>query len=121
MGQCIIANESRVLRHIIRRIVERRGFEVVEARDGPELIDLFKHGNPQLLCIDDGLPEIDGVAVMRLMRAENAMRTLPPTVFTYIENDQMLLARALAAGAAALIQKPFTAAIMDRALARIVS
>ena len=116
MGQCIIANESRVLRHIIRRIVERRGFEAVEARDGPEVIDLFKHAPPRFLCIDEALPDIDGVSVMRLLRAENAMQSLPPTVFTYLENDPMLLARAMAAGATAFVQMPFTATHFERAI-----
>jgi CheY-like chemotaxis protein len=46
---------------------------------------------------------------------------LPPTVFTYIENDQILLTRALAAGAQAFVQKPFTAAQMDAAMARLAA
>ncbi len=121
MAQCIIANESRILRHIIRRIVERRGFDVVEARDGPEVIDLFQNGLPALLCIDDALPDIDGVSVMRLLRAEQTAHILPPTVFTFIENDQILLTRALAAGAHALVQKPFTATQMDAAIARLAA
>ncbi len=119
MSQCIVANESRVLRHIIRRIVERRGFEAVEARDGPEVIDLFQAGAPGLLCIDDALPDIDGVSVLRLLRAEQAASILPPTIFTYVENDQILLTRALAAGAQALVQKPFTASQMDAALMKL--
>ena len=119
MAQCIIANESRILRHIIRRIAERRGFDVVEARDGPEVIDLFQSGVPALLCIDDALPDIDGVSVM--LRAEQTAHILPPTVFTFIENDQILLTRALAAGAHALVQKPFTATQMDAAIARLAA
>ncbi len=121
MSQCIIANESRILRHLIRRIVERRGLDAVEARDGPEVIDLFKHARPRFLCIDEALPDIDGVSVMRLMRAENAMEALPPTIFTYLENDQMLLARAIAAGATSLVPLPFTAAAFDRALTEVLT
>lgn len=121
MAQCIIANESRILRHIIRRVIERRGFEVVEARDGPEVIDLCQTAAPALLCIDDALPEIDGISVMRLLRAEQSFQCLPPTVFTYIENDQSLLTRALAAGAQAFVQKPFTAAQLDAVVAKIAA
>lgn len=121
MPQCIIANESRILRHIMRRIVERRGFDVVEARDGPEVIDLFQQSTPDLLCIDDALPEIDGIAVMQILRTENRVHILPPTLYTYIEHDEALINRAMTAGAAATMQKPFTAAQMDGLLLKLVA
>lgn len=113
MGQCIIANESRILRHIMRRIVERRGFDVIEARDGPEVIDLFHQTTPDLLCIDDKLPDLDGISVLQILRTESGVDRLPPTLFTFIERDEALLARAMAAGAGATMQKPFTAVQMD--------
>lgn len=121
MAQCIIANESRIVRHIIRRIVERRGYDVVEACDGLEVIDVCQQAVPDLLFIDDSLPDLDGIAVMRLLRAENPTRPLPPTLFTFIENDRALLTRALAAGAGELVQKPFTAAQMDAAIGRLTA
>ena len=121
MVRCIIANESRIVRHIIRRVVERRGFDVVEACDGLEVIDICQQTVPGLLCIDDNLPDLDGVAVMRLLRAENPTQPLPPTLFTFIENDRSLLTRALAAGAGELVQKPFTAVQMDAAIGRLMA
>ena len=121
MAQCVIANESRIVRHIIRRIVERRGYDVGEACDGREVIDVCQQAVPDLLFIDDSLPDLDGIAVMRLLRAENPTRPLPPTLFTFIENDRALLTRALAAGAGELVQKPFTAAQMDAAIGRLIA
>lgn len=121
MGQCIIANESRILRHIMRRIVERRGFDVVEARDGPEVIDLFQQATPDLMCLDHGLPDIDGIAVMQILRTENRIHILPRTLFTYIEYNEALLKRALAAGASETIQMPFTALQMDKLLEKMAA
>lgn len=120
MTQCIIANESRIVRHIIRRIVERRGFDVIEAYDGLEVIDVFQQAVPRLLCIDDNLPDLDGIAVMRLLRTKNPDQPLPPTLFTFIENDRTRLARAMTAGASGLVQKPFTAVQMDAAIERLM-
>ena len=115
MAQCIIANDSRILRHVMRRIVEQRGFDAVEARDGPEVIDLCRQTMPDLLCIDDGLPDLDGIALIKTIRADNN-NILPPTLFTYVEHDDWLLSRAKAAGVQYFLQKPFTAAHMDQIL-----
>lgn len=119
MVRCVIANESRIVRHIIRRVVERRGFDVVETCDGPEVIDVCQQSVPNLLCLDESLPDLDGIAVMRLLRAENPTQPLPPTLFPFIENDGSLLTRALAAGAGEFVQKPFTARQLDDAIGRL--
>jgi two-component system chemotaxis response regulator CheY len=119
MPHCILANESRILRHVMRRIVEQRGFEAVEARDGPEVLDLCRQALPDLLCIDEDLPEIDSINLIKMLRAE-ASHPLPPILFTYIARDDVLLSRAQAAGVQHFLQTPFTAAQMDHVLAKLL-
>ena len=89
--------------------------EVVVARDGAEALDyLFATGAhagrdpsamPQVVLLDLGLPKIDGLEVLRRIRADERTRLLPTVVFTSSE-EQADVIDGYGLGANSYIRKP---------------
>jgi two-component system, response regulator len=89
--------------------------DVVVARDGAEALDyLFATGRhegrdpdsmPHLILLDLGLPKVDGLEVLRRIRADERTRLLPTVVFTSSE-EQADLIDGYGLGANSYIRKP---------------
>jgi CheY-like chemotaxis protein len=88
--------------------------EVVVVRDGAEALDyLFKRrahanrsgGNPAVLLLDLKMPKIDGVEVLRQVKADPQLRTIPVVVLTSSREEQDLV-RTYDLGVNAYVVKP---------------
>ncbi len=86
-----------------------RDYEVVEAGDGDQAITLASQYLPDVIVCDLMLPEKDGLAVCRELRAQTATRALPLLMLTARADDITKL-RALEAGANDFLAKPFSLA-----------
>lgn len=100
--------------------------EVRTMRDGAETLDYlhgregFKErppGNPDLLLLDLNMPRVDGWAVLRQVKTDAVLRTIPVVVFTSSSRDRDV-ARCYELGANAYVVKPidfheFTGAVGD--------
>jgi two-component system chemotaxis response regulator CheY len=113
--RALILDDSRAMRMILRRIMHAAGFEVVEAADGRQGLDVLSAGPlPDVALVDWNMPGIDGLSFVKAVRDDPAYRQMTlMMVTTESEHDQVV--RALAAGAHEYIIKPFTAdAIVDK-------
>lgn len=99
--------------------IEDAGFEVVPAQDGVEARNLIERGEQSiaLVLLDYMMPNIDGMALLKWMRAQAKHRDLPVIMITgrVFEEDR---AAALAAGAQAFISKPVDLDVLDAAIAQ---
>jgi DNA-binding NarL/FixJ family response regulator len=67
----LIADDDTGFRKTLRKVMEtKRGFEVSEARDGEEAVQLTRLVHPDLVLMDLSMPRIDGLEAMRMIRAE---------------------------------------------------
>jgi two-component system chemotaxis response regulator CheY len=113
--RALILDDSRAMRMVLRRIMHAAGFEVVEAADGRQGLDVLSAGPlPDVALVDWNMPGIDGLSFVKAVRDDPAYRRMTlMMVTTESEHDQV--ARALAAGAHEYIIKPFTAdAVVDK-------
>jgi two-component system chemotaxis response regulator CheY len=113
--RALILDDSRAMRMILRRIMHAAGFEVVEAADGRQGLDVLSAGPlPDVALVDWNMPGIDGLSFVKAVRDDPAYRQMTlMMVTTESEHDQVV--RALAAGAHEYIIKPFTAdAVVDK-------
>jgi CheY-like chemotaxis protein len=87
---------------------------VVVARDGAEALDyLFargahqgrKTGNPEVVLLDLKLPKVDGLEVLRQLRADERTKLLPVVVLTSSVEEQDVM-RGYALGANSYVRKP---------------
>jgi CheY-like chemotaxis protein len=78
----MIADHDEDERFLLRAILKLKGFNVIEARDGQEAIDLQIGQRPDLLVVDLTLPRLSGSAAIRRIRKQAGFRNLPIVVIS---------------------------------------
>jgi len=68
----LIADDRPTSRELLRLVLERAGYEVLEAEDGEQAVERARSGNPDLILLDLQMPGLDGYAVLAL--TASAMR-----------------------------------------------
>ncbi|MET0650348.1 MAG: response regulator [Pyrinomonadaceae bacterium] len=116
-AKVLVAEDHEDTRYLLRTLLERRGFSVVEAGDGFEAVDVAERERPDLILIDGGLPRLDGIAATRRLRGLPAL-TAVPIVFLSGHGGQQHQAAARDAGCDDYIVKPFDFALLENVLAR---
>ncbi|PSR18948.1 histidine kinase [filamentous cyanobacterium CCP3] len=101
----LVADDVAESRLLIRHWLEGAGFEVREASQGEEAIDLWRAWQPHLICLDMRMPVLDGYGVARRVRAlpggdKTAIIAVTASVFEEQRSD------CLAAGCDAVLPKP---------------
>lgn len=78
-----VVDDSPEARRLIRRILQSQGdFEIFEAVDGREAIDLVTREHPDLVILDLMMPEVDGFAVLDALRSKPDTANIPVIVAT---------------------------------------
>jgi two-component system chemotaxis response regulator CheY len=116
--RAMVIDDSRAMRMILKRIVTKINFEVVEAGDGKEALDLLAAMTevPELALIDWNMPNMNGLEFVTHARADPRLREMTLVMVT-TESEQGQIVRALAAGAHEYVIKPFTEGAMIEKLA----
>lgn len=104
----LVVDDSRAMRMILRRIMSDQGYDVVDAADGQEALDVLEGGaRPDVALIDWNMPNVNGLELITRIRKNPEWRSITlMMVTTESEYDQIV--RALAAGAHEYVIKPFT-------------
>ena len=119
MKRILVVDDARVIRRVIRQMLETCGFAVDEAEDGVQCLNHCRvHGVPDGIVLDVNMPEMDGITCLQIMRADPAFQDCRVVMCTtQVEIQQ--IATALSAGANEYVMKPFTEEILREKL-RIV-
>ena len=108
---CLVVDDSRVVRLVARRMLEGRGFAVVEAEDGEKALHACRACMPDAVLLDWNMPVMNGIEFLRSLREEFGPDN-PPVVFCTTENDMRFVEQAIEAGAQEFIMKPFDEEIL---------
>jgi len=105
--RALVVDDSRSMRSIILKQLKELGFEVYEAENGHEAMSrLHEVKNIHLVLLDWNMPEMDGLEVLSLIRAEPAYKEVRVMMVT-TESEMSRVATALEAGASEYLMKPF--------------
>jgi two-component system, chemotaxis family, chemotaxis protein CheY len=118
MKTCMIVDDSSVIRKVARRILEGLDFQVTEAEDGEQALEICRRELPNAILLDWNMPRMDGYEFLRALR-RLAGGDGPKVVFCTTENDVAHIARALHAGANEYIMKPFDKDIVEAKLQEV--
>ncbi len=113
MAKALVVDDSRAVRMILGKILREIGFEVCEAANGREGLDVFERERESvtLVLADWNMPEMNGMELLVELRKDPSLAGLPIVmVTTETELDQMVAA--LAAGANEYVMKPFNKEIL---------
>lgn len=90
-------------RSFMKLLIESCGYQVLEAKDGRQAIEIVYHEQPDLILIDIAMPNVDGLTATRIIRGFDKTANLPIIAFTAYEKS--LHREALSAGCNDLIDK----------------
>lgn len=103
---CIIADDSKIMRMLLAKIVENLGYRVNEAENGDELLRLYMDINPDLIISDWELPLYDGIDILYKIRSDKKIKQ-PIFMFCSYTKDITIIEQALQAQADDFIMRPF--------------
>ena len=104
-ARVLIIDDERAIRRFLRTVLEAHGYQVIEAGRGQEGLTAIAQQRPDLVILDLGLPDADGIEVARRMREWSE---IPIIVLSVREQESDKIA-ALDAGADDYLTKPFGA------------
>ncbi len=102
----LTVDDSRTMRDMLRLALTGAGFNVVQAVDGVDGLDVLDRESPDLVITDINMPKMDGFGFIEGARKKDRFRVLPILVLT-TESDPDKKMRAKRAGATGWIVKPF--------------
>lgn len=106
--QVLVTDDSSTMRKFLKKILVEVGFEVVEAKNGREALEVLQqHPNICLSSIDWNMPEMDGMELLSRIRADHAFDAMRVMMVT-TEMELSGVALALEQGANEYVMKPFT-------------
>jgi two-component system chemotaxis response regulator CheY len=115
----LVVDDFSTMRRIIKGLLQDSGFaNITEADDGLTALSLLKAGNFDLLITDWNMPGMQGVELLRQVRADERMKKLPVLMLT-AEATRAQIVAAAQAGVSGYVIKPFTAATLREKIDKI--
>ena len=115
----LVVDDFSTMRRIIKNLLRDLGFtNIHEADDGTTALPLLKSGNFDFLVSDWNMPGMTGIDLLRAVRADPSLKTLPVLMVT-AESKREQIIEAAQAGVNGYVVKPFTAATLSEKLNKI--
>jgi two-component system, sensor histidine kinase and response regulator len=106
MKLIVVADDNEANRELVAVILQRQGYEVLEANNGREALELVQQRQPDLVLLDIHMPEMDGYEALHVIRESQRGRNVPIVALTAsaMAGDAE---EALAQGFDAYLAKPY--------------
>jgi two-component system, chemotaxis family, chemotaxis protein CheY len=113
MAKALVVDDSKAVRMILAKTLKELGFEVREAANGREALEVIEAEKTAvtLVLADWNMPEIDGLELLKRLRQKPELASLVVVMVT-TETELGQMTAALEAGANEYIMKPFTKDIL---------
>jgi len=107
----LVTDDEPITRMLVKLLLERENFEVLEAANGEQAVEIAIREHPDLLLIDLNMPQMDGYEAIARLRRDFSLATLPIIVLTS-EEGPGVEKRVLQLGADDYILKPFDPTVL---------
>lgn len=110
----LVADDESNLRSFVAKLLEREGFNVIEAKDGLETIRLIKRKRPNLVLLDISMPDLNGFGAIREIKKYRETRNIPIIILSG-HNEREIIEEALTLDIVDFVVKPFrTRELLER-------
>ncbi len=117
----LIVDDFSTLRMSLRNILIQLGFESIdEAEDGKEALEKLKKNDYGLVISDIDMPHMNGFELLDYIKADNRLKNIP-VMFITAEAEKEKIIRAIESGLDSYITKPFTIAILQQKIDKLLS
>lgn len=114
----LVVDDFSTMRRIVRNLLKELGFNnVEEAEDGVDALNKLQAGGFGFVISDWNMPNMDGLELLKTIRADGSMSALPVLMVTAEAKENIIAAAQ--AGASGYVVKPFTAATLEEKLNKI--
>lgn len=115
----VVADDNPDILHLIRRRLEKRGYEVLVAADGHAALALVREQHPSAVVLDWLMPGVRGPDVCRSLKDDEATAGIPVVLLTAkaAEDD---VSDGFSAGADEYLTKPFDIEELDHVLRTLI-
>lgn len=107
----LIVEDNEDTRSFMKFLVESYGYQVIEAADGIEALEIFKHQRPDIIIMDVSLPFVDGLTAAKAIREVEVSGEVPIIIVTAL--GKTYYEQAIAAGCNALLPKPLDFDVLE--------
>lgn len=106
MKKCLIVDDANVIRKVAQVILSDMNYEVLEATDTDQALNICKTEQPEVIILDWHIPGCEPIDFLSTLRASFTGRR-PYVLYCTTENDPDDISRAVNAGADDVLLKPF--------------
>ena len=103
----LVAEDSSTVRRLVAARHRADGYEVLEAADGEEALDLAREEEPDLIVLDKVMPKLDGFEVIRALRDDPRTGQVPIVMLSERTDEEDVLG-GLSLGVEDYMPKPFS-------------
>lgn len=106
--EILVVEDSTTTRKVIRQMLTREGYKVIEAKDGIEAIAKFQEHTPDMILLDIIMPGIDGYQTLAILKKDHKLDNIPVIMLTAKDTliDKL---KGKVAGSTEYMTKPFNA------------
>ena len=115
----LTVDDSRTILAMLHHTLSNAGFEVLQAEDGKQGLDVLKSQEVDVVITDINMPVMNGFELLSAVKADESLKHLPVLMVT-AEARKEDIVRAAKDGAAGYIVKPFTKATLEEKVQKIM-
>lgn len=102
----LVVDDDPIMHQVLRQYLERNGYEMLSASNGPQALQLAGLEVPQVIILDVRMPEMSGLAALRQLKEIPRTKSIPVIVVT-VNADRATLMESEVSGADGFLTKPF--------------
>lgn len=107
MPKIMLVDDVPEIIYLVRMMLEREGYEVIEAKNGDECLEKLQNTAPDLIILDIMMPGLDGWEICRKIKEAKETRDIPVVMLTVRTSEDSIKKSYEYAGCDAHINKPF--------------
>jgi len=107
-GKILIVDDEKTIVEAVKYNLDKAGFRTIVVSDGPKALEFARQEEPDLILLDWMLPEMDGLAVCRMLKQETKTKHIPVIMLT-VKSEERDKVMGLETGADDYVTKPFSA------------
>ncbi|MEQ8963761.1 MAG: adenylate/guanylate cyclase domain-containing protein [Coleofasciculus sp. C2-GNP5-27] len=117
--QVLIVDDEETQRLLMRRVIEKEGYQILEASDGLDCLRTCKKTSPDIILLDAMMPVMDGFACCQQLKKNPKMGQVPVLMITALE-DKKSVNQAFEAGATDYVTKPIHWPVLLQRVRRLI-
>jgi two-component system, HptB-dependent secretion and biofilm response regulator len=115
----LVVDDDRTNRLVLNALLTKEGYNLLQAANGIEAVEICRNRSPDLILMDVMMPEMDGYEAVRIIKQENSEKFIPVIFLTALTDDESL-AECVEAGGDDFISKPFNRVILKSKISALL-